>query len=63
MNKKFIEILSELTKKNGRDVHETFIKVMINKQNREKFNDVRQFKPEAELLYKQLSNKIKDETK
>ena len=62
MNKKFLEILETLSKEHNREVHKQFIKAMINKQNREKFNDIRQFKPHADSLYKQLINKIKDET-
>lgn len=62
MNKKFLDILSKLSKEKGKDVHEAFIKAIINKQSREKYNDIRQFKSPAELLYKQLKNKIKDET-
>lgn len=61
MNKKFLEILKKLSKEKGLEVHESFITAMINKQSREKFNNIVQFKSPAELLYKQLSNKLKDE--
>ena len=61
MNKKFQEILKKLSKEKGMEVHENFITAMINKQSREKFNNITQFKSPAELLYRQLSSKIKDE--
>ena len=61
MNKKFQEILKKLSKEKGMEVHENFISAMINKQSREKFNNIVQFKSPAELLYRQLSSKIKDE--
>jgi hypothetical protein len=61
MNKKFQEILKKLSKEKGMEVHENFISAMINKQSREKFNNIVQFKSPAELLYRQLSIKIKDE--
>lgn len=61
MNKKFLEILKKLSKEKGLEVHESFIIAMINKQTREKFNNIVQFKSPAELLYQQLSNKLEDE--
>ena len=56
-----VDQLKKLSKEKGLEVHESFITAMINKQSREKFNNIVQFKSPAELLYKQLSNKLKDE--
>lgn len=61
MNKKFIEVLDRLSKEQNREVHANFIKAMISKQTREKFNNIVQFKKPAELLYRTLADKVKDE--